>query len=74
MKANYDSVSVIGSYQKTVDGLQILCYNGYCANSEECSISPSVEINSETGALTLYNVTLNDEGFYTYSLWVTAMV
>ena len=47
-------------------GQTVIYYNDFCGNQEVCSPSHRGYFNTSTGELTLYNVSLEDEGLYYY--------
>ena len=52
------------------ESYEITYYNDYCDDGGKCSVSSKGEINIKTGELTIYNVTIDDEGYYYYTIWV----
>ena len=55
---------------ETVTGGEPLYYNEFCSGSSPCDTSSKVELNVDTGDLTIGNVTISAEGFYYYDFFV----
>ena len=47
-----------------------LYYDEYCSGSNQCNTSSEVELNVDTGELTIYSVSVSDEGFYYYYFYI----
>ena len=45
-------------------------YNEFCSGSSPCETSSKVELNVDTGELTIYSVNVSDEGFYYYAFYI----
>ena len=41
-------------------------YDEYCSGTSPCDTSSKVELNVDTGELTIYSVNISDQGFYYY--------
>ena len=44
--------------------------NEYCSGTSPCDTSSKVELNVNTGELTIYSVAISDEGFYYYYFYI----
>ena len=51
-----------------------LYYNEFCSGSSPCDTSSKVELNVDSGDLTIYNVTISDQGFYYYYFYMDGNV
>ena len=69
-----DTSSIIVFYRLSDDqaeeSYEITYCNDYCDDGGKCTVSNKGEINVKTGELTIYNVTIDDEGYYYYTFWV----
>ena len=53
-------------------GEEPLYYNEFCSGSSPCETSSKGELNVDAGELTIYSVTISDEGFYYYFFYVAS--
>ena len=53
-----------------IAGGQPQYYNDYCAASSPCETSTKVELNVDTGEISIYSVAISDEGFYYYEFFI----
>ena len=47
-----------------------LYYNEYCSGSSPCNLSEKVELNVDTGSITINKVQISDEDFYYYHFYI----
>ena len=47
-----------------------LYYNEYCSGSSPCDSSEKVELNVDTGSLTINKVQISDENYYYYDFYI----
>ena len=67
----YNSSTIVLCHQyDDYDNYEITYYNEYYYTREKCSVSENGELNTDTGELTIYNATIDDEAFYYYSYWM----
>ena len=67
----YNSTIIVLYHQYDgYDNYEITYYSDYCCIKQKCGVSEKGELNTDTGELTIYNVTNVDEAFYYYSFWV----
>ena len=45
-------------------------YNDFCSGISPCDTSTKVELNVDTGELTIFSVNISDEGFYYYKFYI----
>ena len=45
-------------------------YHDFCSRSSPCYTSSKGKLNLDTGELTVYSVTISDEGFYYYDFYI----
>ena len=53
-----------------INGEVPLYHNEYCSGTVTCNTSIKVELNVDTGELTIYSVNISDEGFYYYDFYI----
>ena len=54
----------------SVTGPDPYYFNEYCTGSSPCKTSSKVELNVDTGELTIYSIAISDEGFYYYYFFI----
>ena len=57
-----------------VNGGEPKYYNEYCSGSSPCYSSEKVELNVDTGNITINKVQLSDEGYYYYKFYINGGV